>query len=69
MWYDRKNIRMLFFFGAAIALIGLGLIMMDQRFAGMLLLVIAVAVVIICFTILRLHAAVSFRQRRRPSRR
>lgn len=68
MWYDRKNIRMLFFFGAALALIGLGLIMMDHRFVGMLLLVVGVALVMICFKILRVHATVEFRQRRSSRR-
>ena len=62
MWYDKKNMRMLFMFGAALAFVALGLIRMDHALPGAILLCFSVGLVIIAFAVLRLQMVLSFRK-------
>ena len=65
MWYEIRWMRALFYIGAMLALIGVGLIYMDQRVAGAVLLCVGIACIIIGFMGIRLHLAVNKNGRRR----
>lgn len=54
---------MLFFFGAALVLIGLGVVMMDHRIPGAVLVCIGIGTVIIAFAVLRIHMMVAMKKR------
>ena len=55
--------RMFFFMGAALAFIGMGVIMMEYAVPGVLLLAAGIFVIMIGFAILKLHISVNFRKR------
>lgn len=63
MWYDKSRMRMLFFIGAGLALVGLGLVTMDHNVIGALLICVAIGLIVIAFAVLRLHMMVSLRRR------
>lgn len=63
MWYDQAKIRMIFFLGAAIVLCGLGLVMMDHRVPGAVLICFGIAMVIIAFAVLRMHMMIKLKRR------
>ena len=55
MWYRKSNARMLFLIGAAVLLIGMGMIRMDRTGIGVILSVIGITAAAIGFKILRFH--------------
>lgn len=73
MWYSKGPMRALFFLGAAMILIGLGLMMMRNTIPGAILMSIGVAAAVIGFMGLRLNLLVDMRvqkkKRREESRR
>jgi len=63
MHYDMSKGRMFFLFGAALAFIGMGVIMMDHAIPGILMLTAGIFVMMIGFLILRLNIIVNFRKK------
>jgi membrane-bound ClpP family serine protease len=55
MWYDRSSVTMMIFFGASMALIGIGLYMMEHRTVGFVIMIIGIAAAVIGFTVLKIH--------------
>lgn len=63
MWYDKSRMRMLFFFGAGLAFIGLGLITMEYTVPGAVAICFGIAMIVIAFAVLRLHLMVGLRRK------
>jgi len=55
--------RLLFFLGAGLMFVGFGLYMMDNVWAGTIFAITGLVVLMIGFTILRLHLSVQLRRR------
>lgn len=68
MWYSKGTMRSLFFLGAAMALIGLGLVMMEHTLPGALILCLGVAAAVIGFMGLRLNTMVEWEKMKRERR-
>lgn len=73
MWYSKGPMRALFFLGAAMILVGLGLVMIRNTIPGVILMCIGVAATVFGFMGLRLNLLVDMRvqkkKRREESRR
>lgn len=55
--------RMLFYLGAALAFIGLGVIVMGYNLAGALILIAGISLIVISFTILKFHGTMNLKRR------
>ena len=62
MWCSKGNMRLLFFSGAALILIGLGIVLMDQRTAGAVVMCIGIFPSVIGFMGLRMNLMVDMRK-------
>ena len=63
MRYNMYTGRLFFFLGAGLMLIGFGLYMMDQVWAGAIFAIIGIVLLMIGFTILRLYLSVQLRRK------
>ena len=59
MWYSLRSMRAMFYAGAMLALIGLGIIFWDYRLAGAIILCIGIALSMIGFLGIAVNMAVS----------
>ena len=64
MWCSKNNMKAMFFSGAALVLIGLGMILMDWTLAGVLVMCIGVALGVIGFMGLRMNLLVEMKTRK-----
>ncbi len=58
-----SKLRMLFYVGAMLALFGIGLILMGERAAGILLLIAGVSAVVISFSLLKAFMFADIREK------
>ena len=63
MWYDRPKARLMVFFGAALVLMGVGAWSMDHVLPGVILMIIGVSLVVIGFTIVKLHLMLALKKK------
>jgi len=65
MWYDRKNMRLVLYAGAAVVLLGAFLVTRDHVLPGVLMFAVGISMVMISFTASWMHARVDFENAKR----